>query len=157
MKKISIELYYGALIGTGVFIWLILEFLFGLHDKHHNIFTKVTHFVLLIPTIGIYKGIFKKKKSRIKNPFSFKQGFLTGASISIIYTAIAAFGQLFYHKLVNKRYFEFMIQQSREKGIPLEDAQSYFNTSNYVLSVIVTYFLFGVIISIIVSTFARRA
>ena len=153
--KYKLEIYYGTVIGLLVFAWLILEFIVGLHDKYLDVFVVITNFVLLIPTIGIYLAIRKKKKSEPQQHLTFKQGFQSGLFISVLFTIIAAIGQFIYHKVINRGYFEFMIDKSLDRGIKLEEAQSYFNTSSYVMSVVISYFIFGVIISLIVSAIMK--
>ncbi len=150
MVRRRIEKKYGIVTGVLMVIWLLLEYAFGLHDQFLDLFFIVTNFVFLIPIVGMYLAI-KKEKTRLEGNITLKQGFLTGTIISFISASIAAIGQICYHQFVNRDYFDFMIDKSVEMGVEATQAASHFNMRSYVSGVFISYLLFGLVISLIMS------
>ena len=159
-KRKSLILRYqfisGIIIGVLTVLWLLLEYVSGLHDKHHEIFFIVTHFVFLIPAVGIYLSLSKIRKRYYGGSLTLKQGFLAGLFISIVYSAVAGLGQYLYHIYVNPEYFDAMITQSETMGVKREDAQGFFNSTSYVTSVIISYFFVGVILSLVMGLILKK-
>ncbi len=156
ISKFSREIKYGLIIGVLTVLWLLIEFITGLHDKYIDLFLIVTNFVFLIPIVGIYLGIRNKRKYTNNNFLSFWKCFTVGLIISVVYSLVAGFGQFLYHQFINPEYFELMIDKSFNNGIDREQAQRFFNTSNYVLSVTFSYLIGGIIISLVVSLLIKK-
>ena len=155
LNKNKLEIKYGVVIGVLVVIWLLLEYIIGLHNKHHDIFLIVTNLVLIIPVVGIYKALSRKKNIILNGTLTFSQGFISGLKISILYALIGGLGQYLYHKFINPFYFDLMISKSQEKGVSTNQAENYFNVYSYVSSVVFSYLIFGIIVSLIISLILR--
>lgn len=155
-RKFNIELKFGGVIGLLTILWLLGEYSTGLHHKYHDLFLLITNFVFIIPIVGIYLGISSKRKNYYDQQLTFGQGVLTGIIISIIYALIAGIGQYLYHTVINPAHFDLMIEKSREHGVSAEEAAQYFNTNNYTMNVVISYFAVGLLASLIHSAILKR-
>lgn len=155
-RKFKIEIKFGLVIGLLTVIWLLGEYSTGLHHDHHDLFLLVTNFVFVIPLAGLYLGISSKRKNDYDQYLSLGQGFITGSMISTIYAFIAGIGQFLYHTIINPHYFDLMITRSQEHGVSAEEATQYFNTTNYTISVVISYFVVGLLASLLYSVILKR-
>lgn len=145
MKNIILK--FGLIIGVSNFLWLVTEFLAGLHSvKNIDTFAKVTPFAMLIPVAGIivfYAQL--KKRNLLQNTFSKK--FVAGFKVTVIFTIISVAGQLVYHILVNTGYFDTMIEYAKKMG--QEHPENYFSLLPYLLQILIYNAIIGIVVSLI--------
>jgi len=64
-------------------------------------------FIIFVPIIVWYLGI-KARKKELKGKLTFKQGFVAGVKISIVFAITSPFVFLLYYTLVNPSMIDFM-------------------------------------------------
>ncbi|MEZ5106224.1 MAG: DUF4199 domain-containing protein [Draconibacterium sp.] len=156
-KKFGIELKW-AFIFIGIsLLWMVLERLTGLHDKYiskHIIYTNL----FAIPAIIIFVlALLDKRKNFYNNKLSWLDGFLAGLVISIIITVFSPLTQLITIKVITPDFFPNMINYVVESGkMSQENAEDYFNLTNYMMQSALGGLLMGAITSAIVALFVRK-
>src|SRR3989338_11300688 len=59
------ELRYGLIIGLGVSLWVLVEFLLGFHTKYMDIGEFTGYLSVIIPILGLYSGLFAKRMENL--------------------------------------------------------------------------------------------
>jgi len=157
MKKIKIEIKWAIIFVVMMLLWMVLEKLFGLHDKHidkHMIYTNL----VAIPAILIYVfALLDKRKNFYGGSMSYIQGLVAGLIITLIITIFTPLSQYITISFISPEYFPNMIDYSTEKGLmSQEDAVSYFSLNNYIKQSIIGGAIMGIITSSIVAIFTRK-
>lgn len=148
------KLKYSILIGILSFIWLLVEYLFGLHTPENiRIFSTVTLFSYLIPILLIIKAL-RLEKKQLSGIIRFSESFKAGFLITLFSSVFVVFFQFVYHFVINPNYFQMMIDYSKSMGI--NNAEDYFNLGSYLLQVFAGNFIIGILVSIITSTIIKK-
>src|SRR5687768_2460073 len=94
MKKYKIEIKW-AFIFAGMFLlWMLMEKLAGLHDKHLDKQQFVT-MLILIPSIFIYLlTVLDKKRNFFGGSITYKQGLISGLALTVFIVALSPINQL---------------------------------------------------------------
>ena len=158
------ELRSAFYITALTFIWLMLEYLVGLHDKYIEYHSVVTMFAILIPVVFAYLGMKRKRDVDYDGLVTFGLMFRTGIIITIFTALMMIPLQFAFHYLINPAFFDNMIHHSVEHAIAneqnpqkaFEDARAYFNIRSYVMQTVVGTLILGTILSVIYSFILSR-
>ena len=91
MKKIKIEIKWAIIFTIMVLVWMFMEKLTGLHSDHIDKHPIYTNFIF-IPTIVIYVlALLDKRKNDYNGIMTYKQGFISGLTITLIVTILSPF------------------------------------------------------------------
>ncbi len=157
MKKYAIELKWGVLFTLMTLLWMMLEKGLGWHDeligKHHI----YTNFVA-IPAIAFYIiALIDKRQNYYGGLMTYKQGFLSGLIISLVVMVLSPLTQVVTSLYITPYYFENVIQHVvAHNQMTLEEAENYFNLSNYILQSAMFAPLMGIITTALVAIFVKR-
>jgi hypothetical protein len=156
MKNYRIELRWALIFVIMTLLWMLMEKLSGLHDRHielHPVFTNL----IFIPAITIYVlALRDKKKNFYKGVMTYMQGFKCGIIISLIVTAINPLTQFIISEVITPEYFNNAISMVVESGkMTREAAVAYFNLRSYILQGMVGVPVMGILSSAIVAAFVR--
>lgn len=156
MKNIKIEIKWAFIFVAMMLLWMVLEMLAGFHDEHIDKHAIVTNFVA-IPAIAVYVfALLDKRKNFYNGSMSYKQGFISGLIITLIVTVISPLTQYITSTIITPDYFKNIIEYSvKENKMTLEDADSYFNLSSYMIQTIIFTPVMGIITTAIVAIFTR--
>lgn len=153
-------------IATGLigFIWLVAEYIAGLHGRYVAYHPVVTIFSAIIPVICLPLGMRSFRNLENGGFATSMQLIRAGIFMSFISTVIAVAAQLIYHLLINPHYFDFMIKTSVEMASQkhLDTAKAYQNATiyytlpSYLIQVITNTLGGGIIISAVAAFFLRR-
>ena len=100
-------------IATGVLsvIWLIGEYIIGLHGplvKYHPL---ISMFAYIIPIVCLPLGMKSVRNLELNGYANYTQLVRIGVFISAVSLIVAIVGQLLYNGIINPAYFEFMIDR----------------------------------------------
>lgn len=150
---VALSIQYGAAIGAVAFLWLVGEYLGGLHTKHFDLFYIITNFSMLIPMSGVWLYYRRLNKNGVQFG-SFGKAIVFGILTSLVAGVVAGIGQAIYHLLIHPAYFNIMIELSKQRGN--RGAESFFTLQNYVLSTFGMNFIVGLITVLIIVPILRR-
>lgn len=161
------EIKYGLIIGLVGGIWLILEYLFGLHNEHIEIHPYVSSIAFVIPIIGIALAIREKRDKENGGVITYGEIIKAGLIISVITGFISLAFQYVYLELINPDYFKFMIEYSKEKmketttdpnviTYAVNEAEGYLNPKSYLLQSFFIPIVLGFFITLVVGIFVKK-
>src|SRR3546814_16706793 len=105
MKNIKIEIKWAIIFLIVTFVWMFMEKLIGLHDqyiKQHEIITNL----FAIPAIAIYAfALLNKRKKFYNGVMTYKQGFMSGLIITIIFTVLEPIKQYIVSVFISTGHF----------------------------------------------------
>lgn len=157
MGKIKIEIKWAFIFIVVSLLWMLLERLAGLHDRHIDKHQYLT-MVFMIPAVWIYVLALKDKKKHYYNGrMNFIQGFVSGIIISVIVMLFAPLTQWITSTIITPGYFPNVIAHSVKTGYykTVEEAEAYFNLKNYIVQSVIGAIGMGTVTSAIVSLFVR--
>lgn len=157
MKKIKIEIKWAFIFIVASLLWMLLERLAGLHDRHIDKHQYLT-MIFVIPAVWIYVLALKDKKKRYYNGrMSFKQGFVSGVIISVIVMLFSPLTQWITSTIITPGYFPNVIAHSVKTGYykTVEEAEAYFNLKNYMVQSAISALVMGAITSAVVAFFVK--
>ncbi|MBN2745815.1 MAG: DUF4199 domain-containing protein [Bacteroidales bacterium] len=157
MGKFRIEFKWAIIFIAMMLVWMILERLVGLHDKHIEHHLIYTNFVA-IPAILIYfLALRDKRLNYYQGPMTFGQGFLSGLIITLIVTIFSPVSQLITSYIITPHYFENVIKYTVEHGMKTQaEAEAFFNIKAYIISGLIYTPVMGIITSLIAAPFNIR-
>lgn len=156
--NLRIEIRFAVLISLLMLLWLMLEYIAGLHDRFIQYHPAITLLALTIPVGCSYLAI-KEKAIQLGGTITFKQAFITGFFIAVFAAVLSVPTQFMFHKLVNPDFFQTMIDYSSARAASLhmnvlkakEEATMYFNLPSYIVQCFFSTLFFGVIISLVMA------
>lgn len=153
-------------IATGVLsvIWLIGEYIIGLHGplvKYHPL---ISMFASIIPIVCLPLGMKSVRNLELNGYANYTQLVRIGFFISAVSLVIAIVGQLLYNVIINPAYFEFMIQKTitqakeanRDVAIAERHARGNYNLTSYIFQLTVNVLAGGLIISAVAAYFLKK-
>lgn len=157
MDRFKIELKWAIIFGIMSLFWMLLEKLAGLHNEHIDKHAVYTNFVA-IPAIAIYVlGLLGKRKNYYQGVMTYKQGFITGAIITLIVTVLSPLSQYIISTLITPDYFSNMIDYAvRTKKMTQVEAENMFNLKSYMIQASIGALVMGLITSAIVAIFTKK-
>lgn len=167
--KLKTELKYGLLISLAGFGWVMLEYLFGFHDRFVDAHAYVVVLGALgIPAYGLWLTLKEKQTSdyRYIGPMKFGQGVKAGVLTSLVAGVTGIFFSIIFSKLLSSHWPEFMASHlmqfgsatatSGPTGDLLANATPYFSIKSYFLQSFLTVFIVGGIISLFLSAILTK-
>ncbi len=157
MNQYKIEIKWAFIFALVSLLWILLEKVSGLHSNHIDKQQYLT-MLFMIPAIGIYiLALQDKKKNFYKGQMSFKQGFFSGAIISVIIMLLSPLTQWVTSYVITPEFFPNAIEYSLKSGYyqTREEAETFFSFKNYVLQGLIGSLVMGLLTSAIVAFFIR--
>ncbi len=114
---LTTEIKYGVMTGTGMCLWILIEFLLGFHTDKMYIGEYTTCFIVFVPLVTLYLGIKEKRDRRNNGQISISSGIKAGLMISLIAAVIIAFFLIAYFNYINPGYAQLGIAYQRQKLI----------------------------------------
>jgi hypothetical protein len=156
MEKFKIEFKWAIIFSICSLFWMYFEKTMGWHDekvKFQPIFTMLFGIIAII----LYtSALLNKKKIYFNNEINWKQGFVSGAILSLIIAAFTPITQFISFEYISPNFFTNMINYKLEHTkMTLEDANRYFTLSNYIYTNTFSTLSNGIVISAIISFFIK--
>lgn len=158
MKNFKIEVKWAFIFIGSLLLWMLLERLVGLHDKHIDKHQYLTMLYSIVAIALYVLALLDKKKNFYKGLMTYKQGFITGLTITVIVTIFSPLTQWIISSVITPDYFKNVIQYSVETGYhkSVADAEAQFNLRNYIIQSTVGALIMGIVTTAIVAIFTRK-
>ena len=157
MEKFKIEIKWALLASIAYMLWIYLEKLLGWHNqkiKFQPIFTMLFGFVTLLIYILALK---EKKESYFNNTINWKQGFLSGAILSLFIALFTPVVTYLSFEYISPTFFSnFINYKVTQTKMSIADAQKYFSLSNYIYTSTFSSLSNGIVIGAVVSYFIKN-
>jgi hypothetical protein len=158
MKNFKIEAKWAFIFIGSQLLWMLLEKLVGLHDKHID---KHQYLTMLYSIVAIALYVFAlldKRKNYHSGAMTYKQGFVSGLIITVIVTIFSPLTQWIISSVITPDYFKNVIQYSVETGYhkSLADAEAQFNLKSYMIQGTIGALIMGIATTAIVAIFTRK-
>lgn len=159
MKKTGIrtEVKWAIIFVAAMLLWMVLERLAGLHDRHIAMHATLTN-LWALPAIAIYVlALLEKRRVAYNGYMTWLQGFMSGLIITIIVTLLSPLSQWITSTVITPYYFTNVIDYVVEHGqMTQEIAASRFNLERYIMMSAVGALIMGTVTSAVVAIFTRR-
>jgi len=157
MNAIKLELRWAVIFTLAMWVWMLIERLFGLHStriEEHAIYTNV----FAIVAITIYVLALRDKRDRVYGGLiSWGQAFKCGLLISVFVALLTPLSQWVIHTLISPHFFTNMADYAVQNGLmEATAAAQYFSLQSYMLQAVLGAFVMGLLTSLVVAFFVRR-
>jgi hypothetical protein len=157
MKKFAIELKWGVIFTLISLLWMMLEKNLGWHTTHIAKHAAYTNFFAIPAILVFIFALLDKRKNFYSSQMTWMQGFIAGLIISIVVAILSPLAQYITIEWISPDFFtnarEFAIQSGKMNA---EQANNYFNLTNYMMQSVFGGILMGAITSAIVALFVRK-
>jgi hypothetical protein len=157
MSRYKTELKWAIIFTLMMLLWMVMEKLAGLHDKHIDQHAIYTNFIA-IPAIIVYVlALLDKRKNFYGGFMTYGQGFISGLIITLIVTLFSPLTQYITSTIITPDYFTNVIEYVvREGKMTQSDAEAYFNLKSFITEVLIATPMMGIMTTAIVAIFTRK-
>lgn len=149
---------WGIAIGVLNFVWLLGEYITGLHGKHVDQYAKVTNFALLIPLVCTTVALVQIKKNKFNGVISFSEAFKPGIVMATIAAFISAFGVFIYFQ-INPGFTDFMVDISKQNALKNGEAipkaadlaKMLYSMNSYIIQSFISALGFGIMLAAVIA------
>lgn len=158
MKKFKIEFKWAVIFTLASLLWMFFEKSMGWHEAVHVGKPIIYKDIFGILAIIIYVLALRYKRDQFFNGImSWKQGFISGAILSIFIAAFTPLSQYIMHTFISPDYFENIISYTVKNGtMELKDAKTFYVLSNYMFIKAFSALSFGIVTGGIVAWFVKK-
>lgn len=157
MKTLKIELKWAVLFAIMMLLWMLMEKLVGLHDKHIDKHMIYSNFVA-IPAILMYVfALLDKRKNFYNGVMSYGQAFTSGVIMSLFIAVLTPLTQYITSTVITPDYFTNVTEYAVAEGMMTQtEAEGYFNLQNYIIQATLFAPIMGVITTALVALFVKK-
>lgn len=156
MEKFKIEFKWAIIFSISLLVWMYFEKTMGWHAekvKFQPIFTMLFGIIAIILYV---LALLEKKKNYFDQKMDWKQGFLSGAILSLFIAAFSPIVQYISFELISPEFFSNMISYKTAKNqMTVEAAEKYFSMSNYIYTNTFASLSTGIVTAAIVAFFVK--
>lgn len=156
MGKAALEIKWGLIFTAVALLWMVFEKSMGWHGESIDQHATYTNF-FAIPSIAVFVFALLDKRRQLGGVMSWKQGFISGAIISLVVAILAPLAQWLTHRVISPEYFpnaiDFAVANNKATQ---EEAEAYFNLGSYMLQGSVGGLVMGLATAAIVALFVRK-
>lgn len=150
------EFKWGVIFSVMGLVWLILEYMVGLHGRFIAWHPYLTNLVAIPSVIVMVLAILEKRRV-LGGAITFKQAFLCGFGVSLVVAVLSPITQFIFHRFINPGYFENAIRYGVEQGkTTLTEAQAFFNLQSYMMQSVFAAVIIGSITSLVIAAMIRK-
>lgn len=157
VKDYSIEVKWASIFAIMMLVWMYIEKLMGLHDKHIDRQSFFTNFIIL-PAMLIYVLALLDKRERFYNGrMTYIQGFKSGAAITVMVAIFSPMVEYITFTITSPEYFPNAINYTVSNGwLTKEIAEASFNLGAFQMDAAINILLTGLLASTVISLFTRK-
>ncbi len=156
MKNLKIEIKWAIIFSLATLAWMLVEKSLGWHDEKIADHASLTNiFAVVAITIYVF-ALLDKKRNYFKGVMNYKQGFTSGAILSVFVAILSPLTQYIINKFITPDYFNNVIDYSVSAGeLNREAAEAYFNIQSYMIQAAVGALLMGLVTTAILAFFLK--
>ncbi len=157
MKNFLTEFKWGVVFTLISLLWIAFEKLQGWHGPKIEQHATYTNFFALVAIVVYVFALLDKRKRDLGGYMTWKQGFFSGAIVSVVVALLSPVSQWITHEVISPEYFSNVIEYSVANNlISAEEARKNFNLSSYIIQGTSFALLVGLATSALVAIFTRR-
>lgn len=157
MKNVKIELKWALIFTVVALLWMVLEKLTGLHDKHIDYHLYLTNLFAIPAIIVMVMALKDKKKNFYDGEMNYKQGLISGIVLSVFIALLSPGSQWITTYVITPEYFPNVIKRSVELGYyqTASEAEANFNYQNYAIQGAIGALVMGIVTTSIAMIFIK--
>ncbi len=156
MEKFKIEFKWAVYFSIITLIWMYFEKTMGWHNEKIHLQQIYTMLFGIIAIIIYVFALLDKKKNYFNNSMNWKQGFISGAILSLIIAAFTPITQFITLEIISPEYFTNIINYTVEKKrMTLEEAKNHFTLASYIYMSTFFGLSSGIVTAAIVAFFVK--
>lgn len=157
MKTIQHAVKWGGVFGLTMLVWMVLEKMSGLHSTHLQYHMYLTN-LFAIPAIYVYARAGREYRTKVKGgSVKFLEALQGGLATTLVVVLLSAPMQYIISTYISPEYFPNVINLSVEmKMMTKEEAEAYFNVTNYIKQAVMGSAMMGAITSLIIAFFSSK-
>lgn len=133
------------------FIWVLLEYVSGLHNTRINLHSSLT-WLAIVPIIFIYIAHFTGLSRKSTQKLTFKKGFFSGMMVTLFSIPLSQIGFLLYYYLINPNFFTAFRKYTVEKNMMSStEADQYFTLRNYLIQISAGSIFMGIVLTLVLT------
>ncbi len=134
IEEMNPELRYGLIIGLGVSLWVLVEFLLGFHTTRMEIGEFTGYLSVIIPILSLYSGLFAK---RMENLFiTYWQLVKAGMMMVIIGALIISLFMGLYNSVIHPGWVEEGIALEKQRLVEMNATAEEITAAEEVMDVV---------------------
>ncbi|MBK1439432.1 DUF4199 domain-containing protein [Parapedobacter sp. ISTM3] len=142
---------YGILFALAIFLWVVIEWLVGLHDRYIRYHEYLSYFFAVPSVYILYRGI-RGGADQPNGRLSFRRVFAKGLGISLVATCLCPLVWYVYCVVINPAFLEHMTRFSIEvKEVDSHLASERFSLPVYLSTTTVSTALTNVITCFVIA------
>lgn len=150
-----IEIKYGLIFSLFSFVWLILEYAFGLHGSYIKYYPMANN-LFIVPATYIMVRAIVAKKTELGGAITFSLAFQTGFFITLIVAILSPGLSYIFHSWINPGFFA----SAREAAVKFfntsaEQAEAEYNLKSFMVQSAIGAIVMGTISSLIIALAIR--
>jgi hypothetical protein len=161
------EIKYGLIIGIGVSLFVLIEYLLGFHTKYLNIGRYTGYASTIIPIVGLYYAIRAKRLENPDKTITFKSAFITGLIASAIASVLISGFFFLYNTQINPGWINKALEADKKQlikeGVKEKELESsmklrteLYSPQTQLTSVLFGTLINGAILTLIIAAIAAR-
>lgn len=129
----KIELKWGLIFSLVSLLWVIGEYLVGLHDRYIDQQALLTNLFFFPAVLMMYLAV-REKRAALGGQIGFVEALLFGIAVSVVVAVLSPGVQFVFHRWINPGFFARIIEHSVASGkLTLDQAEKHFNLNSYML------------------------
>jgi len=156
MRKPTLEIKWGLIFTAVALLWMVFEKSMGWHGERIDQHATYTNFFGILAIVVFVFALLDKRR-QLGGVMSWKEGFISGAIISLVVAILSPFAQWLTHRVISPEYFpnaiDFAVANNKATQ---EEAEAYFNLGNYMLQGSIGGLVMGLVTAAIVALFLRK-
>lgn len=150
-------LRFGVIFALMQFVWIIGEFLVGLHTTYINLHPLYTNLVFF-PAVAIMVWGLNARKAELGGELSYLQALGQGLGVGVTVGILSVGVQYLFFLFINPNFFNDFIRYSVDnKLMTLDQAEAYFNLTSYAIQGAVFAPILGVVTNAIAGLFIKTS
>ncbi len=157
MKNIKIEIKCAIIFSIVSLLWMVLEKLTGLHDKHIDYHLYLTNLFAIPAIIVMVMALKDKNENFYGGQITYKQGLISGIILSVFIALLSPLTQWITSFVITPEYFPNIIKRTVELGYykTTAEAEANFNYQNYAIQGSIGALIMGILTTAIAMIFIR--
>ncbi|MEO8446199.1 MAG: DUF4199 domain-containing protein [bacterium] len=151
------EIKFAVIFVIISFIWNIIEFVAGLHSTYISIHPYFVTPFFLILTTAIYTLALREKRKELNGKITFGKAIMTGVILTLFIIILNPAFQYIFAQFINPDFYSAFIRNDSATGkMSREEAEEYYNFSNFVLRGSLYRFIMGLVATLIIYLFMKK-
>lgn len=138
-------------ISIAGFIWILLEYVTGLHSTRIHLHSSLT-WLAIIPVILIYVWHYSNLRKQSATKLGIQKGLISGTIVTLLSIPLSLIGFTLYYYLINPGFFTAFRRYTVEQNIfSATEAEQYFTLRNYLMQISAGSVFMGIILTLVLT------